>query len=703
MRLKTVGCVLGCVVSSVAAAAAPDSVSGSETLYLEELPVVLSVSRLAQGLNDAPGSVTVLDAAAIRSSGARDLADLLRMVPGFVAAHSNDGAPKAVYHGMTDPNPRGLQILVDGRSQYSPLFFGGVAWNLIDIPLADIERIEVIRGSNSAAYGSNAFFGIVNIVTLAAIDVQGAQVRLGAGNDGVADRYVRAGTRMGPGYLRVSAESTRDEGVRGFSDDRGNTRFNLRSDLPLSSADEFSLQLGLVTMGLDAGTPGDLRDKPREKTARKEFVALAWRHAASDGGGVELRASQSREHYRDAFIAHDPRLDLLAAGVGLPSPYPVLIDQDIDTERDEVEFQHTLVPASSLRFVWGGGLRNDRVHAVQFYSTDATLRQDVARIFGNMEWRPDSRWTANIGATWEDDSLSGSSLAPRLALNYHLTPNQTLRAGVSHAHRLPSLTEEKARTAYGSFDTRYLGRSAGVLPVEITRRATGGLRQEFLQAQELAYLGDFRAQRMFVDVRVFREHVHDQIVPVTVALPPSDCELLGVLAGRCGQAVDFVNGHDLKIRGLEYQVRWEPWNRAELTLNQSFTAIDVVDNADLMRRDAVAAIAVKRHMDHSAPRVATMLRWRQRFAGGLEASLIHYRYGAYQWTADSEVKPSLRTDVRVAHPLAVGARRGEVALVVQGVGPERAEYCSGPVGGGTACQQGQRLGPRGWLSVSFDL
>ncbi|WP_343034992.1 TonB-dependent receptor plug domain-containing protein [Aromatoleum diolicum] len=671
----------------------------AEDAFFDRLPVVLSVSRLAQPLADAPGSVTVFDADAIRSSGAHDLADLLRMVPGFLVAHSANGAPNAVYHGMTDENPRGLQILVDGRSQYSPLFFGGVAWNLIDVSLDDIERIEVIRGSNSAAYGSNAFLGVVNVITRAAADTQLVRVRLGQGNDGVADRHARIGMRVGDAFVRLSAERMRDEGVIGFNDSRRNGRVNLRADLPLGFSDELQFQAGVVDMTLDAGQPGDTREPPRQIRAAKEFVSAGWSHHAADGVGLSVRYTRSRERYKDLFSASEPALDALAARIGLPSPYFVLIDQRIRTVRDELEFQHTVAPTESTRLVWGVGARHDSVRAEQFYGTHKEVKQQVHRLFGNIEWRP-AAWSVNLGATWENDSLSDTSLAPRLSASYHLSPQQTLRAGITRAHRIPTLTESRARTAYGAFDSSLLGSQAGFVPVEITRNSSGGLDQETIDVQEIGYLGDFREQRVFVDVRAFREQVRDRIVPAILPLSAPNCDLLGLLARGCGEARDFLNGQDVDIRGLEYQVRWRPRSATELTLNQTYIAIDSRANSRLYVRDPAAAVAAERHMDRSAPDVATMLRWSERFKHGLEASITYYRYGRFQWTPDSSVGPFERTDLRLAYPFRMARTTGELALTVQGVGARRAEYRDAMIGSGRATvPASQFLHPRGWLSL----
>ena len=197
-------------------APAPAPLVLDEQDFLGELPVVLSVSRLSQPTRDAPAAVTVIDAELIRASGARDLADLLRLVPGFQATYGDRGSPLAGYHGLlTEEEPRRLQVRIDGRSQYSPAFIGAVNWNTIDVQLQDIERIEVIRGTNSATYGSNAFLGVINVITRNAAAAQGVVASAAAGSGGVEDRLARLGVPLAGGFVRLSAERRHDEGPWG--------------------------------------------------------------------------------------------------------------------------------------------------------------------------------------------------------------------------------------------------------------------------------------------------------------------------------------------------------------------------------------------------------------------------------------------------------------------------------------------------------
>ncbi|MDE2585018.1 MAG: TonB-dependent receptor plug domain-containing protein, partial [Betaproteobacteria bacterium] len=141
----------------------------SENDVLGDVPMVLTVSRLRQAVADAPAAVTVIDRQMIRDSGAWDVTDALRLVPGMYVGSSADNGvfvPNATvsYHGMADAYSRRMQVLVDGRSIYTPLF-GGPIWSTLPIALDDIERIEVSRGPNSVTYGANSFLGVINIIT----------------------------------------------------------------------------------------------------------------------------------------------------------------------------------------------------------------------------------------------------------------------------------------------------------------------------------------------------------------------------------------------------------------------------------------------------------------------------------------------------------------------------------------------------------
>ena len=184
-------------VSAQAAERAP-----TEEDYFAQVPVVLTASRLDQPLNEAPGAMTVIDRETIRQSGARTVAEVLRLVPGYVLGGWNGANPLASYHvALDDFGGRNL-VLIDGRSVYASSYLGDTHYGMMGVLMQDIERIEVLRGANSAAYGANAMFGVVNIITRSG--VEGAQAQLYHGQ-----------------YDEGDGKITRADFVLGFNGDRG--------------------------------------------------------------------------------------------------------------------------------------------------------------------------------------------------------------------------------------------------------------------------------------------------------------------------------------------------------------------------------------------------------------------------------------------------------------------------------------------------
>ena len=123
--------------------------------FFDEIPLVLTASRLAQSPLDAPAPVTIIDREMIAASGFTEIHDLLRLAPGFLVADIADSQPSVARHGLGDAYDRRIKVMIDGRTINSPLW-GDTRWDSLPLRVDDIERIEVVRGPNGAAYGVNA-------------------------------------------------------------------------------------------------------------------------------------------------------------------------------------------------------------------------------------------------------------------------------------------------------------------------------------------------------------------------------------------------------------------------------------------------------------------------------------------------------------------------------------------------------------------
>ncbi|MDP2826276.1 MAG: TonB-dependent receptor [Sulfuritalea sp.] len=576
----------------------------SEHDYFGDLPVVLSVSRLAQPLNEVPGAVTVIDREFIRRSGARDLTDLLRLVPGFVVGHINGANPIANYHGDFDALNRRLQVFVDGRSIYSSLLAGNVSHPMMGMVLDDIERIEVLRGSNSAAYGANAFSGVVNVVTRTATDVPRFSTSLALGEKGIADRSVRAAWGDERLAVRLTAARSGDSGFDNVIDDKRVDQLHLRADLHPSAADDVILAAGSVRHQWGA------TDMPRNENWRNVFVQGQWRHSLDADNDLRFNASFDEEKFVDQVFY----FTLLGAS----RPYRA----DGTGRRLSLEAEHTARLSSALRLVWGGQWRHEEVRSPDLLGVKEAQTAELRRLFGNIEWRLGEKWIVNAGAMWEDHSVVGPRTAPRISLAYRVLPGHTLRVGSTHAYRMPTMYELR-----GNWQTPSLPGSLVL--------ASGGIKPERLVANEIGYVGEFRPLGLTVDLRGFEES------------GSSIARYFG------GYPNDVVNKDRYRKRGWETQLRWKPRPETQLFLNHTVLNIRAWATGDTHISDEL-----------SAPSHTSSLVWFESLAAGFEFGLSYLTYGAMTWGGKNDVLDTQpRLDLRLARRFKLGGTQAEAAVV----------------------------------------
>lgn len=622
-----IGMALACAWS-VTGAIGQTRLAVSEKDFLADMPVVLSVSRLPQRLDETPGAVTILDRNTIRLSGARDVADLLRLVPGFRISNSfESNAPQGSYHISLGTFSNHIQVLVDGRSVYSPYLQGSTGPGLQTVALEDIERIEVLRGSNSAAYGARAFLGVVNIVTLDPLETLGVQAQVSSGENGIKDALVRLGLGDERASFRVGVDRRTDWGLVGASGPNRVTRFNTRADLHPTASDQIELRAGQTVLESGVGYSTLPGDDVRVRRAETSFFQLDWYRNLGLDSDLALKLSRTQELSRDNFPY-------------LPIP-GVVVDYGGRATSDNLSLQHTFRQGPDLRMVWGGELRREAVSSRPIYNTDAEFVNDFARLFGNAEWRLNRNWLLNAGGMLEHSNIDGHSFSPRLMLNWHFAEGQTLRYGVSQAFRPPSAFEKFSNVRY------YLG---DVL-LDSTKVARGGVKPEKILAREIGYLGYFPELRLNLDVRIFDEEVRGFINKINYNLPGS-----GVLDSN---AIDYVNSENFNIRGIEYQLKWQPWRGGQLVLGQSFASSDQFISGNYPK----------------LPFASTSLMVTQKLPGGMDLSVMYQQVDPTHFAGVDLPAPAMsRTDLRLAMPLRLGAKRGEVSLVVQNLGPSYQDY-----------------------------
>lgn len=183
-RSRVVLATVAALLALAASAARAQSTDALVEMSLEDLAQVLvtSVSKTSEPLADAAASVYVITADDIRRSGARTLAEALRLAPNLQVARRSSTAWAISARGFNNAVGNKLLVLVDGRTIYTPLF-SGVFWEQQDLLLEDVERIEVIGGPGGTLWGTNAVNGVINVLTRPSAETRGPLVAAEAGSE----------------------------------------------------------------------------------------------------------------------------------------------------------------------------------------------------------------------------------------------------------------------------------------------------------------------------------------------------------------------------------------------------------------------------------------------------------------------------------------------------------------------------------------
>jgi iron complex outermembrane receptor protein len=612
----------------------------TEADYLSEVPIVLTASRLSQSLHDVPGSMTVIDRDQIRRWGARDVTELLRLVPGYLIGGVNGANPVAAYHVPQDEFGIRNLVLVDGRSVYSSSFLGDTHYGMMAVSPDDIERIEVMRGANSAAYGANAMFGVINIITRHTLDTQGSEVSVNTGAGGVRDFRVSHGWGGEHGSYRLSASSKSDQGYANAFDERRLQLLDWRADIRPSGDDDLMLRAGASDLLGGRGIVGNAGDPARTLQRREWFLQGRWQRQLSADAQWQLSADLSDERIADFSIV--PCAFLRS---GRPVTDSCMLDYRARGQRANLEFQHSDSLSADLRAVWGLGWKQEQAQALPYYNTSDRVGYDEARAFGHLEWRPTEGWTVNAGVFAGQHSRVGRYLAPRLMLNHHFTPDQTLRFGVNRSVRTNSLLELAGDMHYYTTSGELAGR--GYL-------GGGDIRPEELLSQEVSYLGSFRPWHLTVDLRAYRERISDWVSVIsnmTYLLNKGAPDIPRQLLDNLGS---------FAVRGLEYQLSWSPDAGIRLQWQQNFSQLEWSDPT--------------RNTNWPPPRASTMT-WLQSLPSGIDLALMWHERAAMSWGGEPQTLPSARRlDLRLAHPWRLeSGSKAEVALTLQSLNGDQTE------------------------------
>ena len=555
-----------------APASAQTRTSDLANLTLDQLVTmeVTSVSKREQKLSEAPSAIVVVTSDDIRRSGSTTVAEVLRTVPGLQVARVTSNKWAVSARGSNGLFTAKMLVLVDGRSVYTPLF-SGVYWDTQDIPLLDIERIEVVRGPGATMWGANAVNGVINIITKSAADTVGPAMSVTRSTDEQVVGEFRYGAKLSD---RANVRLFVKHAERGTKtgpapDDWDLTRSGARLDVKLSPDDSLLVEGDGYTGSVRQAFGPDpflhfyatpiVSDTPLDGA----YALGRWTHAISSRAETTLQAYV--DHASRSYDSGDLRNTI------------------------DLDFENHLKLGRRHDVVWGSGYRSSTDHlagdGVFAYTTNSrtdglfngfaqdevSLAADHLRVSG--------------GLKIEHNAYTGWEWQPNIRAIFLISKRQSIWGAVSRAVRTPSRVEETLQI----HTEPQLGPSG--IPFTATVSGAASFQSETLRAHELGYR--LRpVSFLSVDIAAFDNDYH-QLRTLEAGMPQFSFNAAGPLI-----TIPLVVGNGMygDTHGLESVVTIKPSSAWQADV--AYTYLNVKLNHTATSNDTVAAMLENNSPSH---------------------------------------------------------------------------------------------------------
>ncbi len=530
---------------------------------------VTSVSKKIQTFSDSAAAIFVITNEDLRNSGATNITDALRMVPGLNVARIDANKWAVNCRSSNSRFADKLLVLIDGRSIYTPRF-SGVYWEVQDLLLEDLDRIEIIRGPGATLWGANAVNGVINIITKIAADTQGGLVSVGGGNHEQAFAGARYGTALAKDtYGRLFAKAfNKDEfryqGGGDAGDDWNMLHGGFRLDSALSTRGNFTVQGDIYHSDINqqedlpswawAAPGGFSRFVSDNSTASGGNLLSRWQHTLSQRSELTLQAYYDRNEREELW------------------------EKDTQDSLD-LDFQHRLAVGDQHDVVWGARYRfnrSDFSNTSWLTSTPETKNEDLYSVFLQDEvMLLPERLGMTLGTKLEHYDSSGFEIQPSARLRVTIDEIHTLWAAVSRAVRTPSQVEQamtikqKIFPSPDSFDpTSIFFNPLNPMPIVLTMKNDPNFESEKLIAYELGYRV-MPKKNVSVDIALFYND-YDNLREYEPQAPI----FKGTFIEQPYQIKNTISAHSY---GGEMAFGWQATERIKLDLGYSYLDSDMDD------------------------------------------------------------------------------------------------------------------------------
>jgi iron complex outermembrane receptor protein len=527
-----------------------------KSLSLEELSQieVTTPSKQPVKVFQTPSAIFVITGEDIRRSGATTIPAALRLAPGVEVARIDANKWSIGIRGFGSRLTRSVLVLIDGRTVYTPLF-DGTYWEVQDVLMDDIERIEVIRGPGGTIWGPNAVNGVINVITKDTRYTRGLLVSAGGGTDEQGFVNFRYGGGNGRDFnYRVYGKGfTRSPGFhpdgRNFDDWRA-AQTGFRIDWNRNDRDTITVQGDLYNM--EAG------ERVEAVSYTQPFSRIVDSNALLSGGNVMARWQRSIGDGNDILLqVYYDRTTRDEANFG-------------ETRNTvDVDFLHRFRLPARQELSWGLGARVDPVSNTEVVSglsfVPASRTDYLLTAFVQDEIRLRDRLSLILGTKVLRTNFTGTQLEPSARLLWTPTETQTVWAAFTHALRAPSDAEANFNLS------GYIATTADGTPFFARFNANPNFASEQLNGYELGYRR-LLGSRFYVDVASFYNYYHDLFSQDITGQPFLETSFGSTHLLLPAQ---FRNGLRGVTKGAEIAPEWRPTNAWRLRGSYSYLHMNV--------------------------------------------------------------------------------------------------------------------------------
>jgi iron complex outermembrane receptor protein len=531
---------------------------------------VVSVAKVPEKVTDTPAAITIITGEDLRRNGVQSIPEALRMVPGMHVYQIDANKWAVSARGFSSRFANKMLVMIDGRTVYSTLF-SGVFWDVQDLMIEDIDRIEVIRGPGGTLWGANAVNGVINIISKDSADTQGGLValRVETGPDGEVSTRYGGWLNDKISYRVYGKYFDRDNfdtpGGSDAADDWHQARGGFRMDMNVSATNKLTLQGDIYD--------GKSGESVKYVTPSFPFLNVASTDAPVSGGNVLGRWTRTflnrSEVTLQAYYDHIERNEFF-------------IDETLDTA--DLDFQHRLNVISGVEILYGLGYRYTRsntagketIPGIYSYAMNPRISENdlFSGFFQGRLKFADEKGELTLGTKLEHNDFTGFEWQPSARILWSVNTNHSLWAAISRSVRTPSRIEHDADVNIGLMVPPRNG-----LMTFVRLMGNDNVDSEQVYSYEAGYRGRM-SENLFMDLTIYYNKYYDLIagVPTGTLFPEVSSS-----GGRLVFPVLVANSRDAETYGAELSCSWSVADWWRLTGGYTWfhlTTLDIGSSLD---------------------------------------------------------------------------------------------------------------------------